>query len=163
MGVWTPGPGPTDGNDTFVGDGTNEMADGGAGDDTLQGEGGNDTLIGGLGADTLNGGAGGDNLDGGVGADTMSGGAGNDSYIVDDVGDVVAEPEGVNFDEDIVLSSITFILGANLEDLTLTGTNAINGTGNVIANTIIGNSAANILSGEDNSDFLDGGAGADTL
>ena len=69
MGIWTPGPGPTVGDDVFVGDSTNEIAsgvagndtlNGGAGDDTLSGDAGNDTLIGGLGVDTLNGGTGAD-------------------------------------------------------------------------------------------------------
>jgi hypothetical protein len=60
MGIWTPGPGPTVGDDVFVGDATSEIASGGAGNDTLNGDAGNDTLIGGLGDDTLNGGTGAD-------------------------------------------------------------------------------------------------------
>ena len=56
MGIWTPGPGPTAGDDVFVGDATSEIASGGAGNDTLNGGAGNDTLIGGLGDDTLIGG-----------------------------------------------------------------------------------------------------------
>ena len=62
MGVWTPGPGGTSGNDTFTGDGTNETADGLAGNDTLNGGDGDDTLIGGLGDDIVNGGIGNDRL-----------------------------------------------------------------------------------------------------
>ena len=53
MGVWSPGPGATTGDDTFTGDGTNETANGGLGDDTLIGNGGNDTLYGGAGADAF--------------------------------------------------------------------------------------------------------------
>ena len=49
-----------------------------------------------------------------------------------------------------------------IETLTLTGTAAINGTGNDLANTIIGNAGNNILAGLGGADILDGGAGIDT-
>ena len=104
----------------------------------------------------------GDNvLDGGAGTDTLIGGTGNDTYVVDNVGDVVTEnaSEGT----DTVNLSITYTLGANVEDLTLTGSSAINGTGNTLANIIIGNSASNSLSGGSGNDILYGGLGADTL
>ena len=63
-------------------------------------------------------------LNGGTGADTLAGGLGNDTYIVDNTGDVTTE--SANAGLDTVQSSITWILGANLENLTLTGTAAIN-------------------------------------
>ena len=78
MGVWIPGPGPTNGNDTFNGDGSNEIADGGKGNDTLNGNGGNDTLQGAEGDDALSGGAGDDILHDSFGSNTLSGGDGND-------------------------------------------------------------------------------------
>jgi Ca2+-binding RTX toxin-like protein len=53
MGIWTPGPGATGGNDTYEGDGTDETVDGLGGNDTLRGRGGADTLTGGEGDDTL--------------------------------------------------------------------------------------------------------------
>ena len=109
----------------------------------------------------LTGNAGANVLDGGAGADTLVGGAGNDTYVVDDVGDVVTE--NLNQGTDMVQASIIYTLGANLEDLTLTGSAAINGTGNAGNNVLIGNGAANVLAGGDGNDTLDGGAGADTL
>ncbi|HKQ82378.1 MAG TPA: calcium-binding protein, partial [Steroidobacteraceae bacterium] len=99
-------------------------------------------------------------LSGGTGADTMIGGAGSDTYVVDNVGDVVTE--NVNEGTDLVQSSVTYTLSANVENLTLTGTSAVNGTGNALANALTGNSAANILDGGAGADTLVGGAGNDT-
>ena len=113
-------------------------------------------------ANTLIGNASANILDGGVGADTLIGGAGNDTYIVDNTGDVVSELSTIATEVDTVNSSISYILGANVESLTLTGTGAINGTGNSLANTLIGNASANILNGGTGADTLIGGAGNDT-
>lgn len=60
-------------------------------------------------------------------------------------------------------SSVTYTTAANVENLTLTGTGAINATGNGAANVLTGNGGANTLSGLDGSDTLDGGAAADSL
>lgn len=111
-------------------------------------------------ANTINGNSGNNILDGGVGADTLIGGAGNDTYIVDNVGDVVTEAASAG--TDVVQSSVSFTLGANVENLTLTGTSAINGTGNTLVNTITGNAGNNILDGGTGADTLIGGAGDDT-
>jgi len=54
-------------------------------------------------------------------------------------------------------------LAATTTNLVLTGSAAINGTGNALANTITGNSAANLLNGVAGADQLIGGAGNDTL
>lgn len=51
----------------------------------------------------------------------------------------------------------------SLENLTLTGTNAIDGTGNALGNVLTGNAAANLLLGNAGNDTLIGGGGNDTL
>jgi len=93
-------------------------------------------------------------LNGNGGTDTLIGGQGNDTYIVDSEDDIITET-GSPIEIDSAQSSVSWVLGTNLENLTLTGTNSINGTGNALNNTIIGNSAINILNG--------GGGGTDRL
>ena len=119
------------------------------------------SLTGTSGNDTLTGGAGNDILDGKAGIDTMIGGTGNDTYYVDNVKDVVTELASQG--TDLVNSSITYTLGANVENLTLTGTAAINGTGNSLNNKITGNSGNNVLNGGAGDDIIYGGNGNDTL
>jgi Ca2+-binding RTX toxin-like protein len=99
-------------------------------------------------------------LDGGGGADRMSGGAGDDTYVVDDVKDIVTEV--ANSGADTVQASISFTLGANVETLTLTGSGAIDATGNSANNTLNGNSGANVMDGYRGADTMAGGAGDDT-
>lgn len=122
------------------------------------------TLTGGLLNDKLVGGAGADYLDGGVGADIMAGGDGNDTYVVDNAGDVVVEAwNNGKGGVDTVLSSVSYTLGVNVENLTLTGTANINATGNVNGgNVLTGNSGNNILDGGEGADWLIGGDGDDT-
>ena len=104
-----------------------------------------------------------DVLSGEDGIDVLAGGGGNDTYIIDSTTDTIAETStgGV----DTVQSSITYTLGANsnLENLTLTSTAAINGTGNALDNVLVGNSGNNILNGGGGNDTLDGNDGIDTL
>jgi Ca2+-binding RTX toxin-like protein len=121
----------------------------------------NNIITGNSANNTLTGGLGNDNLNGGAGVDTLIGGVGNDVYTVDNVGDTITE--NLNEGTDTVNSSVTYTLSSNVENLTLQGTSAINGTGNELNNTITGNSANNILTGGLGNDNLNGGAGADTL
>ncbi|PZO43291.1 MAG: hypothetical protein DCF19_04900 [Pseudanabaena frigida] len=131
---------------------------------------GNDFLYGYAGNDKLYGESGNDLLDGGEGIDTLVGGTGNDLYIVDTTTDTITEKsyEGT----DTIQSSITFSLAnlPNLENLTLTGTTAIDGTGNSASNFIRGNEGNNTLIGVDEKsltprkveiDTFYGGAGKD--
>lgn len=118
-------------------------------------------LTGNAAANVLTGLAGNDVLDGKGGADTLIGGAGDDTYIVDSVDDVIVEwfNEGV----DTVQTALTWTLGAHLENLTLTGAGPVDGAGNALDNLLIGNNAANVLTGFDGNDTLDGRGGADVM
>jgi len=140
--------------------GANVMG-GGAGNDTLLGAAGNDALYGGAGQDVLGGGTGNDTLNGGAGADSMTGWSGDDRYVVDNIGDSTHEVAGGGIDT--VFSSITWTLAAQVENLTLLGGAALNGTGNALANRLTGNTGANVMGGGAGNDTLNGGAGNDSL
>jgi Ca2+-binding RTX toxin-like protein len=144
-----------------VGNGLANVMTGNAGSDNLRGMAGDDQLYGNAGSDKLDGGDGNDAIDGGAGADVMAGSAGDDVYVVDDARDKVIEL--VNRGNDTVRASVSFKLKADIENLTLTGVNAINGTGNSRANELVGNDAANVLKGAAGNDTLSGGLGNDTL
>jgi Ca2+-binding RTX toxin-like protein len=111
--------------------------------------------------DTLTGNAGDNLLDGRKGADAMAGGAGDDIYVVNSAGDRVSEEAGGG--TDTVRSTAAFVLGAELENLVLTGTKPIAGNGNALDNKLTGNGEANLLSALGGDDTLDGRAGADEL
>ncbi len=148
-----------------TGNSGNNTLTGNASNNTLNGGNGADTLIGNAGVDTLNGGSGADRLDGGAGADTMVGGADNDTYVVDDAGDVVTE--GTSAGTDTIQSSVTLTaFVANIENIVLTGSSAINATSeasNATNTTISGNGGNNVLTGGDGNDSISGNAGVDTL
>ncbi|NDH54935.1 MAG: calcium-binding protein, partial [Betaproteobacteria bacterium] len=112
-------------------------------------------------ANMLSGNAANNVLDGGTGADTMDGGPGNDTYVLDNAGDTVTEVDGEGLDT--VQSSVSYTLGSFVENLTLTRTQNVNGTGNALANIVSGNAGSNLLSGEAGNDTLIGGPGNDTL
>ncbi|NNG25511.1 VCBS domain-containing protein [Telluria aromaticivorans] len=130
-------------------------------DNTITGNDAANTLAGGAGSDTINAAGGNDTVDGGLGADAMSGGTGNDSYVVDDANDTTIEIAGEGLDS--VLAGISHSLAAHIENLTLTGTGAIDGSGNELDNAVTGNAGANALLGGAGNDTLAGAAGNDTL
>ena len=117
-------------------------------------------ITGSAGDNTLGGADGNDVIDGGKGADLMRGGLGNDTFYVDNTGDVVAEY--TNAGTDSVFSSVTFTLGNNVENLTLTGTGNHNATGNGLDNILTGNAGNNVMNGKAGADTMIGGAGNDT-
>jgi Ca2+-binding RTX toxin-like protein len=110
---------------------------------------------------TLTGNAHNNLLDGMTGDDRLEGGAGDDTYRVNTTKDMVVETASAGADH--ILSTVSYTLSANVENLTLQGTSIINGTGNDLGNRLIGNSAVNILKGGIGADVLDGAAGKDTL
>ncbi|MDX2273921.1 MAG: hypothetical protein NW206_00600, partial [Hyphomonadaceae bacterium] len=130
--------------------------------ENLTGSNFNDKLTGNSSANRLSGGAGNDTLDGGLGNDNMIGGGGDDTYVVNAAGDVTNETSAAG-GVDLVKSSVTRTLGANLENLTLTGAAVADATGNTLANVITGNSGVNALNGLEGADTIVGGGGGDTL
>jgi Ca2+-binding RTX toxin-like protein len=178
------------GDDTYVVDSTQDIVGDTGGNDTIQawitgyvlngfgienlalvgsaitgsGDSADNRIFGNMESNTLYGNGGNDTLDGGgggLGVDTLVGGSGDDTYVVDSVSDTVAElaAEGT----DTVLSSVSYALPDNVENLTLSGSLPINGVGNSLSNVLLGNAAANTLSGGSGDDHLAGGGGLDIL
>lgn len=127
----------------------------------LYGNSGDNILWGADGHDFLKGGGGDDYLNGGAGNDTMYGGTGDDQYIIghDNFDDVIEfAGQGI----DTVHTSISYYtLGANVENLVLTGSDDITGKGNELNNRLTGNSGNNSLWGGAGADIMEGGAGND--
>jgi Ca2+-binding RTX toxin-like protein len=122
----------------------------------------NTTLTGNTGDDMLFGNGGNDILNGGAGIDLLVGGTGNDTYIVDDLGDTVVEL--ANGGTDTVQTSLaSYMLDANVENLTYTGTGDFTGAGNELNNIITGGTGADSLFGGDGNDTINGGSGDDSL
>ncbi|MNB98347.1 Poly(beta-D-mannuronate) C5 epimerase 2 [compost metagenome] len=114
-------------------------------------------------ANTLVSGAGNDILIGNGGADTMVGGAGSDIYEVTDLGDVVGENVGAGNDT-VWTSLASYTLDASVENLFFGGSGNFVGTGNGLANTIVGGAGNDFIVGAGGNDVMSGGvAGNDTF
>ena len=103
-------------------------------------------------------------LNGAAGIDRLFGFGGNDFFYVDNAADNVFEAAGGGTDK--VLSSVSYTLAAGqeieiLSTVSTAKTDAINLTGNALANTIVGNSGANALNGGAGADKLYGLGGRD--
>jgi hypothetical protein len=145
------------------GNGASNVLTGNAANNTMDGGAGNDTVSGGSGNDSLTGGSGNDRLDGAGGNDTMTGGEGSDTYVCDSAADVTVESGTTAGNIDSVISSVSWILQATLENLTLTGTTAVVGGGNGASNVLTGNAAGNSMNAGAGNDTVNGGGGNDTL
>lgn len=75
--------------------------------------------------------------------------------------DAVIENAGEGIDT--VVSAVSYVLTAEVENLTLTGSLDISGTGNVLNNAITGNYKDNVLNGAAGDDTLAGDSGNDTF
>jgi hypothetical protein len=74
----------------------------------------------------------------------------------------ISDSQGIVTVSDTLKSAVTATLPALIENLELTGTANINGTGNVNGNKLTGNSGNNTLTGLAGADTVNGGAGNDT-
>lgn len=131
---------------------------GNAKDNSLSGNDAVNSIVGGTGNDTLDGG-----VESTAKIDTLVGGSGNDIYIIRNTSDVVNETSSGSSGTDLVVSTASYTLPLNVENLNLISTATINGTGNVLNNNINANDAANSLVGGDGYDTLNGAAGNDTI
>jgi Ca2+-binding RTX toxin-like protein len=129
----------------------------------LSGTSGNDWMVGDYRSNKLMGGAGNDTLDGGGGTDNLVGGTGNDTYLVPNSLATITEKAGEGVDTIIAKCDVT--LGANVENLVLSSSaaNSWAGIGNSLANVITGNAGNNLLDGGAGNDTLYGGAGNDVI
>lgn len=149
------------GDDFISGGDGNDIIYGGEGDDYIEGGAGNDTLKGEEGLDTIIGGAGDDHLYNDIAVNHLEGGLGNDTYYLNSDNNTLVENANEGIDK--IYSSVSHTLQNNFENLELTESANINGTGNELDNDIIGNAGNNILIGGAGNDSIDGGAGSDDI
>lgn len=103
-----------------------------------------------------------DVLPGAAGPDNLFGLLGNDIYVVDDAGDTVVENENEGIDR-VETTLASYTLPTHVEILEYTGGSTFSGTGNALANVIIGGAMGDTLSGLGGDDTIGGEGGNDTL
>jgi Ca2+-binding RTX toxin-like protein/uncharacterized membrane protein YkoI len=133
----------TTGDETLSGTNLNNRIYAGSGNDTLIGTGTNDTLV------------------AGSGIDTMIGGTGNETFVINSAADVVIAD--ANAASNSIVSSISYVLPANVQNLTLTGSDNLIATGNNLDNVITGNAGNDTLIAGSGNDTLIAGSGVATL
>jgi Ca2+-binding RTX toxin-like protein len=146
-----------------TGNAANNVISGNNGKNTLNGLDGDDRIDGASGDDKLLGGAGNDVLVGGFGNDRMEGGVGDDTYYVDSTSDVVVEVANGGIDTVQLLIAGSYVLGANVENLTGYSQDPLVVKGNASNNVIIGGRGVNALLGLAGDDTLTGNISNDTL
>ncbi len=145
--------------DTLTGDGGSNIIFGGAGHDVIGDAAGHDTLYGGAGDDVFCAGAGVDRYDGGTGRDTIRFDEAPAGIRLD-----LARPEtSTGHALGDVLIGIEVIIGSDHGDILLGNVAANNLSGAGGGDFIVGNGGADSLYGGAGNDTLDGGAGPDLL
>lgn len=149
-----------------------------AGDDQLYGYGGNDSLASGAGNDQLFGGDGDDQLNPGIGIDEVDGGSGNDRLVLDR--SLVTENISINVDAMSTTLGVTLadgtlirnietldIILGNGDDIVETHVNAVapatNFGGSGLVDRVNTGSGDDLITIGGGSDYVDGGAGVDTV
>jgi Ca2+-binding RTX toxin-like protein len=133
----------TTGNETLSGTNLNNRIYAGTGNDTLIGTGTNDTLV------------------AGASADTLIGGSGNETFVINNVADVITA--SANAASNSIFSSVSYVMPANVQNLTLTGSDNLTATGNTISNVITGNAGFdNLIAGSGDATLI-AGSGVATL
>ena len=94
----------------------------------------------------------------------MMGGSGDDVYYVVRAQNLDAVIiEGANSGTDLVLSNVSYRLGAHVENLELDSFGHNNAIGNKLDNQLEGDQYDNVLNGREGNDTLTGNIGADTF
>jgi Ca2+-binding RTX toxin-like protein len=118
----------------------------------------NDSITANTGADTLVGGGGTDTLVSGTGTDSLVAGSGTDVFVVNKTSDVVTVAATGTSTSDVIESSVTYSLAANVQYLSMIGTGSVTATGNSLLDLIVGNTGADTLNGGTGIAMIEGGS-----
>ena len=154
MGTWTPGPGPTAGDDTFTGGAEFDVIDAGPGNDTVQGGPGDDFILGNQTSNSLRGNDGDDTLIGSAGADSLFGGLGSDILA----GDSYSSPPPAGVDDAAIGNGAgnDLLAGGKGNDTLIGGGGIDTATYATADGKVIVNLTTGLSSGADGADTLSG-------